>query len=154
MTFVRCTSLPLFVAAQHPVRRRWNLTAVAREEFASVRAFLSEDADRGFGRTGFMVTADGELVNLFNWGRPGDGRLAVRHAVAHGARRLNCYDGFLADYYRRLGFVERARAPFSPALAPEGWDYASRGCPDVVFMALKDSAACVSTNLEIEHAIA
>jgi hypothetical protein len=143
LTFIRCTSLPLFQSAQHLVRRRWNLTAVTPEEFGRAKAFLSTDPDRGFGHTGFMVTEEGELVNLFNHGRPGDGRLAVGHAIAHGATHLNCYDGFLADYYALLGFVETGRAPFDPNLAPAGWDYASRGRPDVVFMELE---------MEIAHA--
>ena len=136
----RCSSLALWKACTHSVRRRWNLTDVAPYDFVCAKAFLSVDPELGFGRTGFMVAPNRELVNLFNRGRPGDGRLAVAHAIAHGASRLNCYDGFLADYYRALGFVETGRAPFDPALAPEGWDYAERGRPDVVFMALESAA--------------
>lgn len=93
------------------------------------RAFLSMD-----GTCGFLVVG-GDLRGLFNAGRRGRGRDAVRFAVeSAGARTLDCFDGFLPSYYASLGFVETGRAPFDPTLAPALWDAEAHGTPDVIFM--------------------
>jgi len=82
---------------------------------------------------GFWIAYSGELGGVFNaTGIPGLGEQAVRYAVSLGAESLNCFAGFLERYYTRLGWVETGRSPFDPALAPQGWDAATMGMPDVV----------------------
>lgn len=79
------------------------------------------------GRSGYAVEYDGTLVFVFSLER-GRGDVIVRHAVRHGATRLDCFDGYLPGLYARHGFVETGREP--------NW---TPGEPDVVFMSLPDT---------------
>lgn len=81
--------------------------------------FLAED-----WRAGFSIRPDGELVYVFSLDR-GHGDDIMRAALANGARRLDCFDGYLVEFYARHGFEVTAREP--------NW---TPGGPDVVFMAL------------------
>ncbi|AFU62135.1 acetyltransferase [Streptomyces phage R4] len=84
------------------------------------RYYLTPDFKSGFG-----VAYDGTLIGLFSLVK-GRGEGLMWDAVTHkGARRLDCFDGFLPEYYKRFGFVETERVP--------NW---TPGQPDVVFMAL------------------
>lgn len=85
----------------------------------NARYFVTADL-----RTGFGVDADGTLIGLFSLVK-GRGEVMVNAAIENGARKLDCFDGFLPEYYRRFGFVETERvANWTP------------GEPDVVFMEL------------------
>lgn len=63
-----------------------------------------------------------ELCNL--WG-PGYGSRLVNDALHNGAEVLDCFDGFLPEFYARHGFVETGREP--------NW---TPGEPDVVYMSV------------------
>ncbi|WJN62617.1 hypothetical protein [Streptomyces phage phiScoe1] len=82
------------------------------------RYYLTADFQSGFG-----VAKDGTLIGLFSLVK-GRGEDMVWDAVLHrGASKLDCFDGFLPEYYKRFGFVETERvANWTP------------GEPDVVFM--------------------
>lgn len=74
------------------------------------------------GRYGFIVKQDGELIALFSMVRRSGDEL-VQQAIERGAIRLDCFDGYLVDFYSRNGFMEVDRvANWTP------------GEPDVVFM--------------------
>lgn len=82
--------------------------------------FLSHDRKSGYG-----VTLNGELIGLFSL-VPGRGKGMVQEAIdMDGARRLDCFDGFLPEYYKQFGFVEYLREA--------NW---VEGGPDVVYMEL------------------
>lgn len=72
--------------------------------------------------SGFAVTADGELVGVFSTVK-GRGDYLLGSAVNVGARRLDCFDGYLTGFYASHGFrvVKRER----------NW---VPGGPDVVYM--------------------
>ena len=72
--------------------------------------------------SGFAVTNDGELVGLFST-EPKRGDYLMGWAVARGARRLDCFDGYLTGFYGRHGWREVKRVP--------NWTPDS---PDVVYM--------------------
>ena len=54
---------------------------------------------------GFAVTRSGVLCHVFSL-KKGLGKALVRTAVQMGAERLSCYDGYLPEYYNKLGFRE------------------------------------------------
>ena len=81
-------------------------------------AYLSDD-----GLSGYVVKASGELVGVFSSVK-GRGDALMVSAIANGARRLDCFDGYLPELYARHGFRETDRA--------ENW---TPGGPDVVYMA-------------------
>jgi hypothetical protein len=98
-----------------------------REATSSFEHDAPEDAAATFrlsldGASGYCVRGDGELVFVHSRlkGR-GDG--LVRKAIADGATHLDCFDGYLVEFYSRHGFVETRREP--------NW---TAGGPDVVFM--------------------
>jgi len=100
-----------------PIRRA---TSPIEEMPTDADYFLSLD-----GKSGYGVTMNGELVGLFSL-VPGRGKDMVQEAIdMDGARRLDCFDGFLPEYYKQFGFVEYMReANWTP------------GGPDVVYMEL------------------
>ncbi|MFE3589427.1 hypothetical protein ACFXOY_18140 [Streptomyces niveus] len=114
----------IYVGALRQARRLSELIAGATSRPEEMPAdhsyYLTDDFQSGFG-----VAKDGTLVGLFSLIK-GRGEELVWDAVAHkGAKRLDCFDGFLTGYYRRFGFAETERIP--------NW---TSGEPDVVFMSL------------------
>lgn len=114
----------LYIAALRQARRQSQLiagsTSGPHEMPRSHTYYLTDDFQSGFG-----VALDGTLVGLFSLIK-GRGEDLVWDAVIHkGAKKLDCFDGFLPEYYKRFGFVEMERIP--------NWN---EGEPDVVFMSL------------------
>jgi len=72
--------------------------------------------------SGFMVSETGELTSLYSL-KAGRGDDMVYQAMRRGACHLDCFDGFLVDFYKRHGFVITARQA--------NW---TAGEPDVVYM--------------------
>ncbi|KKL82413.1 hypothetical protein LCGC14_1985030 [marine sediment metagenome] len=113
-------------------------TAVAKSKHSThigevredAKLYLFNDDTQGFG-----ITEDSELVNMFS--NKGRGIIPLLMAVEHGARHLNCFDGFLTKFYSQVGFKEYDRVVFDIALAPDGWDYNLYGTPDVVYMRME-----------------
>ncbi|AWY07642.1 acetyltransferase [Streptomyces phage Yosif] len=95
-------------------------TSAPEEMPASYAFYLADDLLSGYG-----VAGNGTLVGVFSLVK-GRGEDLVWSAILHhGADRLDCFDGFLPDYYKRFGFAEYERvANWTP------------GEPDVVFMRL------------------
>ncbi|MGW5130865.1 hypothetical protein [Streptomyces sp. NPDC004135] len=83
------------------------------------RYFITADFRSGFG-----IDAEGTFIGLFSLEK-GRGTELVKAALREGATKLDCFDGFLPEYYKHFGFVETERVP--------NW---TPGEPDVVFMAL------------------
>lgn len=82
-----------------------------------------------YGQTptgGFIVKADGELVGVFS-SLKGRGDVLVIAAQNEGAQHLDCFDGYLTEFYAGHGFVEYDRQP--------NW---TPGGPAVVYMALPE----------------
>lgn len=99
------------------------------------RCFLAWGPSRQWLACGFYLTPDGEVGGLVNaTDIKGLGRAAFLAAQALGAKRLNCFDGFLTRLYRAEGWRITHREPFNPSLAPRGWDVGRDGRPDVVTM--------------------
>lgn len=80
------------------------------------------------GLSGYAVRADGELTNVFSVER-GRGDGIVTSALSSGAVYLDCFDGYLPEFYARHGFEVNARVP--------NW---TPGEPDVVYMSLSGYA--------------
>lgn len=106
----------------------------ARKESARIRQATSDPAEMPDaadyflwtdGESGYGVTKEGELIGLFSL-VSGRGRMMVEEAIyLDGASKLDCFDGFLPDYYTQFGFVEYMREA--------NW---TEGGPDVVYMRL------------------
>ena len=93
---------------------------------ASEVAATTVDSD-GFyldhtGLYGFIVKANGELIALFSMLK-GIGQTLVKLAIEKGAKSLDCFDGYLVEFYSKAGFMEVYREP--------NWN---EGGADVVFM--------------------
>lgn len=115
-------------AAVLPPKLGLNLTLADRHAYEPMETFLSND-----GRSGFAINVDGTLTNLFSTVR-GRGDYLVEQAIAAGATKLDAYDGYLHDLYSRHGFTVVERLTWDPQYAPDGWDEAAFGTPDVLLM--------------------
>lgn len=80
-------------------------------------------------RSGYAVKDNEELVCLFST-IPKRGARLVQHAITQGARRLDCFDGYLPTLYLRYGFEEERREA--------NWNDTG---PDVVYMRIPQGAA-------------
>jgi len=95
--------------------------AEVREAFYRERCklFLAMEGNTVTGGFGVL---NGELIGLFAW--PGTWGVWLLHrAMGEGATRLNCFDGFLPEYYAKYGWREVRREPNYEA-----------GGPDVIYM--------------------
>lgn len=108
------------------------LSPLTPEDLKDHKVILMND-----GKTGYAISPDGELENLFNnSGIKDAGKAAVKEAIKNGANKLNCYDGFLPEYYKQFGFKEIERVVWNNLYAPKNWDYDKLDRPDVIFMEL------------------
>lgn len=109
------------------------LTFHDEEELSEHDVFLSENGDAGVA-----VDPEGDIQNVFSAeGAEVDGDVLMEQAFEAGGQMLDCYDGFLTDFYQSHGFDVTGTMDFNPEFAPDGWDENPHleGQPDVMFMA-------------------
>lgn len=105
------------------------LSPKTEADLAGHQLYVTDDG------VGYALSPDGDLQNVFNnSGKPGAGKEAVKHAIQNGAKTLDAFDGHLPEYYNNFGFKLRSASKFDKMYAPEGWDYATHGTPDVIYM--------------------
>ncbi len=123
-----------FIEARSKSTRPQYLSPYTAEEAGKHKLYLTDEG------VGFALTPENDLVGVFNNSdRKGAGKEAVLHAISQGAKTLDAFDEFLPKYYNDFGFTEVRREPFNDTYAPKDWDYAEKGRPDVVYMALPES---------------
>jgi hypothetical protein len=129
------------------------------EEYANMRTVIVDD-----GTAGFAVKPDGDIVSVF---RHIDSQYRgitpsmMQLAVDLGGKKLDAFDTKTTNLpvlYGRSGFREVARLPFDIDKAPDGWDVATMGTPDIVFMVHDPSFNGMSTKIapyadSYEHAL-
>lgn len=66
------------------------------------------------------------------------GELLIKSAIKNGGKYLDCFDGFLTNFYKKLGFVEYDRDSYNPKHDPGGKiKKALGGERDVIYMKLR-----------------
>lgn len=130
------------------------------DEDPEMAAFLTEHDPEEFedytlltaegGLAGAAVSPEGDIQNVFalDDAERFTGRVVFEKAIEAGGRTLDCYDGYLRDFYDEYGFRETGRMEFNPEFAPEGFNEEKFGHPDVVFMhyAPEDPSGQMSTD--------
>jgi hypothetical protein len=89
--------------------------------------------DGGYG----FVSNDGDIKGVFKLPTSkvkGVADNILQEAVNQGGTKLDNFDGYLTKIYERNGFRIAARIPFNEEFAPDGWNKAKHGTPDVVAM--------------------
>lgn len=89
--------------------------------------------DGGYG----LVSNDGDIKGVFKLPTSKAKGVAdniLQEAVKQGGTKLDNFDGYLTKIYERNGFRIAARIPFNEEFAPDGWNKAKHGTPDVVAM--------------------
>ena len=104
------------------------VTVFDAEHYRFCECFVSHDC-----ACGFAIQED-EIISLF--AIPGRGTDMLLRAKERGGCALFCFDGHLRRRYERAGFIVESSAPWDESLAPDSWDYARYGRPDVVWMRL------------------
>jgi len=109
------------------------LTSHDPEELDDHDVFLADD-----GSAGVAVSPEGDIQNLFSADDSEvSGNAVMEQAIAAGGQTLDCYDGFLTDFYLSHDFDVTGTMDFNPEVAPEGWEDNPylEDRPDVMFMA-------------------
>lgn len=118
-----------FIAARNQSTRQHYLSPLKPDDLSDHTLLTTENK-----KAGVAIDPKGDLQNLYNNGGPkGIAADLVTTAISKGALTLDCYDGYLNNYYHQFGFEETGRMKFDPAFA-HGWDTAKDDAPDVVFM--------------------
>ncbi len=89
--------------------------------------------DGGYG----FVSNDGDIKGVFKLPTSkvkGVADKVLQESVKQGGTKLDNFDGYLTKIYERNGFRIAARIPFNEEIAPDGWNKAKHGTPDVVAM--------------------
>lgn len=80
------------------------------------------------GMLGFVIKQGGELVAVFSLVK-GMGDSIMKAAIANGATHLDCFEGYLTEFYKRHGFCSYKIVP--------NW---TKGEPSVHFMKVANVA--------------
>lgn len=124
------------VRARVPEKAKPFLTDYTSEELQEITAAAGALRVMEDGTAAYILTADGDLRNVFRTvdGRQGIGARAVIEAISRGARTLDCLGDGLGFYYARFGFVATKAVLWDDAQAPANWDYEQNDRPNVFFM--------------------
>lgn len=112
-----------FIAAQNSSRKIKLATSPWHEVQAGLGEFDQYFLGAG-GMLGFIIKQGGELVAVFSLAK-GMGDAIMKAAIANGATHLDCFEGYLTDFYKRHGFCSYKIVP--------NW---TKGEPSVHFMKL------------------
>ena len=88
-------------------------------DYKKMKCYLSHDR-----KSGYCIKDDSEIVCLFSLIK-GRGKQLLNCAINCGGAKLDCFDGYLTDFYKSSGFKEVRREA--------NWN--SYG-PDVIYMEL------------------
>ncbi|MCD7779802.1 MAG: hypothetical protein LUH05_03940 [Candidatus Gastranaerophilales bacterium] len=118
------------------------------EEYSKMKLFLSED-----GLSGIAVKSNGDIVSAFanpkakaaDFVSKGNGRghALIELAKQNGGVKLDAFDTYLPEFYKKHGFIETNRSAWNEKYKPSGWNKEyykkyNNGEPDVVYMHLGD----------------
>jgi hypothetical protein len=109
------------------------LTTYSIEEYAASGAELHLHE---FGKAGYAIKPDGDVVSVFSAPGAHLGDDIVEDAIRNGADRCDCIGTFLRDLYGRHGFKVFKTEPWNDRYRPKNWDEAKFGTPDVYHMEL------------------
>lgn len=101
------------------------------------------------GSAGIAITSDNNIVSIFNGGeKRGVLKTLLPVAIENGGRKLDDYNSDkLSSLYELYGFNPVSKVRFSELFAPDDWNYARDGMPDIVFWIHNgDSASDVVIN--------
>lgn len=107
---------------------------IAAAEIGESKIVMVKDSD-GAVVAGGTIGPDGYIGNLFS-NVPNVGMDVFARQIKEGGKYGNALDPYLPMRYAEKSDVrEVARLPFDERIAPEGWDIAKNGRPDLVFFA-------------------
>ena len=86
-------------------------------EYTAMKCFLSSD-----NQSGFCIKSGNEIVSLFSTVK-GRGKTLVCVAVDNGGSILDCFDGYLTNFYEAFGFKVYKKE--------KNWD---KNGPDIMYM--------------------
>ena len=119
-------------------------------EYNDMSTFLLDE-----GRAGYAIEDDGNLVGVF---KSPDSTMSsalsiiVDDAIKNGATKLNAFEGFLTEQYKKHGFVEVARDSWDEKYRPDNWTK-QMGTPDVVYMELQNAETTNARQIQDESRV-
>lgn len=127
-----------------------SLTDYSIEDYRKMRTFLADPGPEG-PRVGGALKGDfpnQEIVSLFNLGgEPGNGMRLFDFLRDEGGSKLDCIGDHLRESYEAHGFHVTKTIKWDDQYAPEGWDYAAKGRPNIYEM--EKNAAVVEPDIVV-----
>lgn len=112
-------------------------------EYQNMKLFLSPD-----NKSGVAIKPDGDIVSVFSHAQSpaGTGGTLVELAKSAGGKKLDAFDTFLPDFYKKHGFKTYATDKWNEVYKPTNWNkdffkQYNQGEPDIKYMALDEITA-------------
>lgn len=122
------SSLQNFIKSLNKMRLKrkhltFNLSELGIKDYKRLGAipYLSKDK-----KSGYCITKQKEIISLFSIVK-GRGNKIIKSAIKNGGNNLNCFDGYLSQFYKKNGFTEIKRIK----------NYNGADFPDVVYLQYK-----------------
>lgn len=118
------------------IHSKWNGAYVHTypvDDYKEMDMLLTEDS-----KAGVAIKGDEDIVSVFKHPKSTVRNLVdtlLPEAIKRGGNRLDCFNGVLPILYSKHGLVPVAKVEFNQDFAPEDWNYARDGKPDIIFMA-------------------
>ena len=87
--------------------------------------------------SGYVLMSDGDITSVFSRSKCQEGKFILPHAICNNGIKLDCFDGFLVEFYKQFDFIEYDRWLWNDKYAPKYWPYEKYGRPDIVFLGLE-----------------
>jgi hypothetical protein len=116
--YTELTNARTFVTERNKTPYLRYVTRYTADQLADGRIFMNKSRD-----SGYALSSDGEIMNLFSNGKSGEGSVMLVDAILRGGTHLNCYDGYLKGFYENFGFRVTRRQPSGV-----------KGTPDTLYM--------------------
>lgn len=106
------------------------------EEYSNMKCFIANSGAGGLAVKGNEITSVFKNPKIAKNDRLGSATISTLMiaALRNGGKILDCYDGFLPDFYMQFGFVPVGYKEFNDQWAPDGWNFDRDGRPNLIFM--------------------
>ena len=137
------STVEFHASLQHALNRAHSavLSAYSLDDLNKMKCFKVKGISAGFALKPVKGVSGYDIVSVHNdSGIKALGSLLMDSAIALGGRYLDCFEGYLPDFYAKKGFVQYDFSPYDPQYDPEGKLKAElKGEKGVVFMKYKSA---------------
>jgi len=127
-----------FFNSMNKSKHKKMLTPYSPDELSNMKLFKLKGYDIGYALKKWNDGSYSEIVAVYNNEKniKGIGEELMKSAIRNGGRHLDHFDGFLTDFYSKLGFKEYKRDKYDPKYDENGEFKSKYGEQDVIYRTL------------------